>query len=72
MTGGGVVERGGGHGVGEKGEEEEGIPVRPLPWAGVACGWSSTAAGDSGPRNARRQRYGARRELRSGGVGLWW
>ena len=33
--GGDVVERNGGQGVGEKGEEEEEIPVHPLPWAGV-------------------------------------
>ena len=60
--GGAAAELGGGQGAGEKKRGGEGIPVRPLPWAGVACGRPSAAACGSGPRNARRPCYGARRE----------
>ena len=62
-----VVERNGGQGVGEKGEEQEEIPVRPLPWAGVVLWTVLHGGGWRRPRNARRRRYGARREGAGGG-----
>jgi hypothetical protein len=66
MAGGSVVERNGGQGMGEKGEEEEGIPVRPSPQTEMKQGGSSAVAGE-----ALRLRWAAV-VLGARGGSAWW
>ena len=64
---GGVVERGGGQGVGEKGEEEEGVRLPYLARAGVERGSLATKTDGGGRRCAWRRRCRAGEGADGGG-----